>query len=226
MVWDLDKHSAKLTTDSFSARFNGEDPYLGLELLNAQGASCGKLFSFLLSESPVETYVRGSDLVSKYPPRHSDLVSYETYYRIADDGDSVDFVLSAQTSLLDSAPLTKITSEFSNATMLVKFATNDDSQEVKSETALQEAPQFVLLRPNDDESHSWVLLIHPTDFHRGTLRLKPSPSVVLRVFPEFLEKGVIRRATMKCCRVARENDTVAAQSLFENLSAAAPPLAT
>ena len=194
-------------------------------MLDAKGKSCGKLFSFLLSESPVETYVRGSDLVSRYPARNSDLVSYSTYYRIADEGESVDFVLSAQTSLLDSAPLTKVSSEFSNATLLVKSA-NDDLQTVESETTLDEVPHFVLARPNDDESHSWVLLIHPTDFYRGTVRLNPAATVVLQVFSESLEKGVIRRATMKCSRVPREHDEAAAQALYENLSAAAPPLAT
>ena len=229
MVWRLEEHIARLETNSIRASFNSEEPYASLALLDSKGESRGRLFSFLLSESPVETYVRGDDLVCKFPPRNSDLVSYTTYHRIADNGESIEFVLSAQTSLLDSAPLTKVTCEFANASTFFKLPSSDDLQQlhgVDRELSLDEAPLFVLIRPNDDESYSWVIPIHPTDFHLGTVRLESVAAAEFCVFPDALEKGVIRRATMKFSRVKREQDEVTAQTLYDRLSTAAPPLTT
>jgi hypothetical protein len=232
MTWDLKDSTATLTTDAFAASFDGERPFRGLRIQGQGEANFdARLFAFLLSEPPAETYVRGDDLVSKYPARNSDLVSYTTYHRriasketLAYEG--IQFILSAQTYLLDSAPLTQIVSEFDGAQLFFKPSSGGDLRSVEGELIFDAttAPQFFLIRSEADKSHSFVLMIHPTDFHRGSVRLDPTPAVALHVFPEALEKGVIRRATLKCCRVSRDQDEKIAAQLFESLESAAPPL--
>ena len=225
MTWEIEKQSATAKTDSLAVTFDASKPYRGLAVKFGDSADPVRLFSFLLSEPPIEQYVRENDLVSKYPARNSDLVSYTTYYRLSEDGRGIDFILSAQTSLLDSAPLTQVVSEFADSELLFKPETTSlrpvEGEQVFPTPA---CPQFFLIRPQNQPDHSIVLMIHPTDFHRGNVRLDPVPTVSLSLFPNALEKGVIRRGTLKIQLVDRANDEATAEKLYDELEAAAPPL--
>ena len=225
MTWELKNETATAKTHTLTATFDASKPYRGLAVSFGKAEPI-RLFSFLLSEPPIEQYVRGNDLVSKYPARNSDLVSYTTYYRLSEDGRGIDFILSAQTSLLDSAPLTQVVSEFADAGLLFKPSESSPLRPVEGEQVFPTStcPQFFLVRPNEQPDHSIALMIHPTDFHRGNVRLEPLPTVSLSLFPSALEKGVIRRGKLKMHLVDRGNDVGIAEKLFDELEAAAPPL--
>ena len=224
MSWKLKDQTATSQSDSISATFDATKPYQGLTL--KLGVDEFRLFSFLLSEPPVEQYVRGNDLVNKYPARNSDLVSYTTYYRLSDDGLGMDFILSAQTSLLDSAPLTQVVSEFPNCELLYKPSEDLPLRAVEGEQvfATDACPQFFVVRPKSNPHHSIALMIHPADFHRGNVRLEPIPTVSFSLFPTSLEKGVIRRGTLKMRLIVRPNDESVAEEHHGALEASEPPL--
>ena len=228
MAWQLEEQNAILNSNAFTSSFDLAQPYLGLRLRDADGKSAveiEQLFAFLVPDSSVETYVRGVDLVAKYPPRNSDLVSYSTYYRLAEEKNGVDFILSAQTSLLDSNPLTQVTSSFGSADMVVM--TESGFSNVAADTDFDTSNQLlaVLLRPADSDK-SLILSLHPSDFYKATVRVAPKPRVAFWVFPSSLEKGVIRRASFQFRIVNRQGDEDAASKLLEMTRAAAPPLDT
>lgn len=227
MVWKIEKNKATLQAKSFSALFDLEQPFLGLSLTDSSGKTeISQLFAFLVPDAPVETYVRGDDLVAKYPPRNSDLVSYQTYFRVTDDGDGIECILSAQTSLLDSKPLTKVTSTFGDGELLFKtFDGKCKTANAELQFEQHDAPAFFLHRPTG-ESHSWLLFVHPADFYRGSMRTEPTAAVGFHVFQDPLEKGVIRRASFQLRRVARENDEQIGSELLAAAEHAAPPLTT
>ena len=228
MAWELNQQQATLKANAFVATFDMEQPYLGLRVDHGQTTEISQLFAFLVPDSPVESYIRGDDLANRYPPRNSDLVSYQTYYRMTSDGSGIELILSAQTSLLDSAPITQVTSAFDNAELLYMPSAASECRVVDSELTFEQddAPRFFLVRPNESDDHSWALFVHPTDFHRGSVRTTPTPAVAFHVFPDSLEKGVIRRATFKVHLVARENDAKQAADLLAEAEHASPPLTT
>ena len=68
-------------------------------------------------------------------------------------------------------------------------------------------------------------MVHPSDFHRISTETD-SGEITYWVFPEPLEKGVIRRARFRMEVVEREQDEVSAHSTFEAARYEQPPLAT
>ena len=228
MPWQLDHQQATLKSKSFVARFELDKPFLGLSIADGGVVEISQLFAFLVSDSPLETYVRGIDLANRYPPRNSDLVSYHTYYRATPDGDGIECILSAQTSLLESSPLTEVTSSFANAKLCYKPSRGSGLVSVEDALDLgqDQAPEFFLIRPEVSKDHSWVVFVNSTDFHRGRVSLQPSPTISFQVFPDSLEKGVIRRARFSAHRVARRDDETWAAKLLSQAEAESPLLGT
>ena len=221
MAWELNQQQATLKANAFVATFDMEQPYLGLRVDHGQTTETSQLFAFLVPDSPVESYIRGDDLANRYPPRNSDLVSYQTYYRMTSAAWCI-------TAALSAAPITQVTSAFDNAELLYMPSAASECRVVDSELTFEQddAPRFFLVRPNESDDHSWALFVHPTDFHRGSVRTTPTPAVAFHVFPDSLEKGVIRRATFKVHLVARENDAKQAADLLAEAEHASPPLTT
>lgn len=228
MVWEIEDQHATLKCESFVGSFDLSQPYLGMALRNEKlGIDVRQLFAFLVPNTSVETYIRGADLVAKYPPRNSDLVSYNTYFRQSENLNGVDFILSAQTSLLDSNPLTQVTSSFGAAEILVNSASGSfESISADKDFQTDSPSPLFLVRPSTTKFVSWVLILHPSDFHRATARLAPDATIVFWVFPDSLEKGVIRRATFQVRLVKREHDEQLAAEFLASAESASPPLAT
>ena len=68
MDWQLDKNRATLEMESFVGSFDLSQPYLGLKFQGRdRPGDVIQLFAILVTDSSVETYVRGVDLVNKYP---------------------------------------------------------------------------------------------------------------------------------------------------------------
>ena len=229
MVWQLEEQNATLKSDAFTSSFDLSQPYLGMRLRelgdDKSAFEIEQLFAFLVPDSSVETYARGVDLVAKYPPRNSDLVSYSTYYRLAEAKNGVDFILSAQTSLLDSNPLTQVTSSFGNADVLTMAESGVNHLAADADFDANNQLLAVLIRPKDSDK-SLILSLHPSDFYKATVRAAPKPAVAFWVFPNSLEKGVIRRASFQLRITDRRGDEKAASELLEKTQAATPPLDT
>ena len=224
MGWELEYKVAILRSDDFVASFDREEPHAGL-LLKNDSLPASQLFSFLVSEDAQETYVRGTDLISKYPARSSDLVSYQTYFRTLSAHPGIEFILSAQTSLLESAPMTKVVSHFPSCEVLAQI--DGECQTIEaSDFAALEANYWFLLR-HADAPASWLIFVHPSDFYHVTVdRRDARTRIQFSVFPESLEKGVIRRASFQWRVLPRQTDVEQAVACVTSAEQAAPPLTT
>jgi hypothetical protein len=167
-------------------------------------------------ETLVETYERGSDLVATYtqtPERNYRPQVYWRYLALslgADEVAGVELLLSAQTSLLDSQP----------GSIVESTLPAGESLEVTSDGCA------VLFRPSVWQV-SYLEMIQPSDRAGRELTLIESlPGVRWRLFPESLEKGVIRRGRVRGLFVPRANDIEIAAQCYEAFLAAPPPLST
>lgn len=229
MAWQIEDKAATVRGKKFVGCFDLAKPNLGLKLsCDDAVAAVDPLFAFLVEDLPEETYVRGTDLVTRYPPRKSDLVSFHSYYRLTPAADGLEFILSAQTNLLESAPLTKVMSSFRDARIFVMQANGASELATDGEVWEPEsAPKCFLVRPRANANGStWVVLIHPSDFYRASVRTGTESALAFEVFPTSLEKGVIRRASFQARLVPQAQDEQFAVDLFSSMLEAAPPLAT
>lgn len=162
-----------------------------------------------------ECYVRGDDfVVSCERPAPVPLVPH-FYWRarpIASHGAvSVELILSMRTDLLDSQPETTVETFVRRCETLVALRPQADafrpatpSSLKRSDLAAGLVPAF-LFRQADV---SYFQMVHPDDFFGVELRLwrKVHPRLRTTLFPERLEKGVIRRARICGWFMPAEND--------------------
>lgn len=228
MTWTIENKSASAVTPNLSSSFDLSQPWSGLKLSKEDKVVAENVFACLVPGEPIETWARGADLFNRYPPRSSDLVSYQTYYRVPPEADGIEFILSAQTSLLESAPLVQVTSTFADSELWVRESVDKPAKHVTGPLDFADgmAPGFFLIRPEQFDDITWILFVHPSDSYKTSVRIDPHPSVAFWVFPTSLEKGVIRRARFQVRQVARSRDEELGLELLAESNTAAPPLAT
>jgi hypothetical protein len=178
----------------------------------------------LCSTAPVEftlaeLYVRGDDLVVEGNPAGSDCIAPQIYWRGKLVGDSqavrLELVLSVRTELLDSRPTWQVHSSIPGATLLhasslAEPTFRDITDTARSFPRSESAEQLFVFR-RADFGFSYAEMVHPSDFVSADTALK-DVSVHSQLFPERLEKGVIRRGRICGWLLPSENDlTLAAQ---------------
>ena len=183
----------------------------------------------------VDAYVRGRDLVASYAEAERGSVQPHVYFRADETGGAVglELVLSMQTSMLDSQPESLVTSELSASEIFVLDSVREQVPEPVAPSALPldyvgtagRAAYVVLFRLTD--SLSYVEMVHPGDFVSVHLERSSSSAhqaantaayqLSWRLFPERLEKGVIRRCRMAGWFLPRENDQQRSADLFRRL---------
>ncbi len=222
--WKLEKHVGHLALGPLAGRVQIEGGVVSFRLDAWQGRPQDRFDVFVLG-APLaqwkleEAYVRGSDLVATYaktPPYH---VAPQAYWRatwIAEwEAVKLELVLSVQTDLLDSQPRCTIES---------------GGQAPTSAGAGDAAPQLYVLR-NEQAGFSYAELVHPMDFVAASIDADLGTtggifSVRSTLFPERLEKGVIRRARVGGWFLPLENDLAAAAALAQAFVGEPLPLTT
>jgi hypothetical protein len=190
-----------------------------------------------------ESYIRGSDLVTTYaktPPYH---VAPQAYWRASWIPEwtavKLELVLSVQTDLLDSQPQCTIESG-GQATQLSQadafspqafeeWSTIDDAP-IPDTLAGHALPRLFVFR-NERAGFSYAELVHPSDFVAASIdadRRAGGDVFAVRstLFPERLEKGVIRRARVAGWFLPLENDLTAAAALAQAFVGEPLPLTT
>jgi len=168
-----------------------------------------------------ETYVRGNDLVADCAHAGEDRIAPQLYWRatLAEKGQvaRVELVLSVRTDLLDSAPIWT-TNSFVTDSMLyhanelhsTRFSEiNKTSGKLNRDDS--DVQLFVFRIPRIDLSYAEM--IHPSDFVSAEAEGENPPCVRAQLFPERLEKGVIRRARICGWFMPAENDLETAVEL-------------
>jgi hypothetical protein len=182
-----------------------------------------------------ECYVRGDDfVVSCERPGPLTLVP-QFYWRARQHEShkavSIELILSMRTDLLDSEPETRVETLVRTGEALVAlrpqvkcFRPATPATLKRSDLAAGEVPAFLFRQ----SGVSYFQMVHPDDFFAVELRLwrKRHPRLTTTLFPERLEKGVIRRALVCGWFLPAENDLEVAVELAREFIDEPLPLTT
>lgn len=249
-MWQLNDRKAQLQVAGFSADLHLARPFDGLgqwcrdgQSLPLQGLLGVNHREFAANEAspPSDAYVRGGDLIATYPETAERNFALQIYWRILADDRAVEHVrlgleliVSVQTELLDSQPRLTVASGLS-ASEIWQMSGDDDGgrfarvQPPCELVANSNPALFVCRLPQRAESYSEM--IFPSDF-AGTELTQDSaaavPTTWLRswLFPDPLEKGVIRRGRLRSYFVDRDRDLESAAALHQRFRRSAIPLTT
>jgi hypothetical protein len=182
-----------------------------------------------------DRYVRGRDLVltlAKHAPFQFDpRIYWRATPRIEFGAAQIELVLSVQTDLLDSEPEWTVSSlqldgELFHASRLsvdgfeqFKFG----HQEIEFDRRQSSEHLFVLR--NSRFGVSYAEMVHPSDFVRARI-VADSSILESTLFPEHLEKGVIRRGRICSWFMPAENDLQTAVDLARQFVDEPLPLTT
>jgi hypothetical protein len=226
-AWSLNGNVAELNCGAFRARVDSSRPDAGLQdaryenhwvaraMMSARRADGEQAKAWPLA--PAETYVRGNDLVATYQPTSDWPFSPQLYWRAATlsevDGvlASASLLVSVQTDLLDTCPRIAVGTQLSNGEVLV--VSRNESREPKvdqingTQTISGTKQDYCILSRPADSAFSYVEVMPRSDFHEIWLRCDSTGiAFEWRLFADFLEKGVIRRALVHASFMPREND--------------------
>lgn len=244
--WRLDQSTAELVDGNVQARVDLAHPQLGLQHLQIRGKSIsGRLLCISAtgcdawSPSIGDVYVRGCDLVVSYkavddwPFAPQICWRVETIARGGGSLASLFVLISIQTDLLDTHPQIEIASELPADELLqLHFDETDHAQAeqvVASDlTVSPRANAGCLLRrlPGGQTSYAEVML--ESDYRELQIgqRIRGNSRSAWKLFAEFLEKGVIRRARMAIPFMTRDNDVQLAAEFCRAMKRRPLPLTT
>jgi hypothetical protein len=255
-VWSLDGSIARVASGAISGEVDVARPHVGLHLAPFDYEKNGcLLFNTHRSPelrpstdandneerwplSVADAYVRGNDLVASYRPADDWPYAPQLYWH-AETLQTIDGVLgsmshlvSVQTHLLDTHPKIDVYSQVPCSEYF--YLTLTESGEANVEPADRDRT----VRPaNETCCVLWRLLAAPVSYveivSAGDVReisFGPAASrrffAVWRLFSEFLEKGVIRRARVHGAILPRENDVELALECCRGIEQSPLPLTT
>jgi hypothetical protein len=246
-VWSLQGNLAELNCGALSGRIDVTRPQSGLHraTLNSLPADIslmGVRHSDALDDSSwpaplAEAYVRANDLVAAYQQTPDWPFAPQLYWRanllrgIEGVIASASLLVSVQTSLLDTCPKIGVTSTVPHSELLL--VSNNGSEQtrvepLKKDTRISPSDEnCCVLARSDDEAFSYVEFMPASDFHEAFFRVSTQASTIeWRLFADFLEKGVIRRARIYAALLPRENDVEYALACCEASERLQLPLTT
>jgi hypothetical protein len=224
--WSLHNHAAQLRCGSFFGCIDAARPDTGLHGIALESSLTIDVLRVYRADGagdrswplPIaESYVRGSDLVACYQPVPDWPFSPQLYWRanslyaVRGVLSSVSLLVSVQTHLLDTVPQIGVASTLPCDEFLL--VTSDAKARPRAERM---DPSQSLHSPSGDccvvarfreQPLSYVEIMPAGDFQAVGLSSGANGSTLeWRLFAEFLEKGVIRRARLHAAVVPREND--------------------
>jgi hypothetical protein len=236
-LWQLDDSIAQLKAERFSTTVDLNRPNLGLNDIVVNGTLLSGCVPLQITPEPpapksgeslVDWYVRGHDLVATYaqrPPRTVQPTYYWRSLQASRDVLGVELMVSMQTSLLDSDATFRSLSEcrgdahwLSEANKATPITATDWESPVDSRG-------FFLFRLARETSY--VEMVFPSDFLGAEVTTSNGLSQLrYRMFPEELEKGVIRRGRIRALFLPSADDVNLAWEAYAQLCAEQPPLTT
>jgi hypothetical protein len=234
-AWRIEGEVGCLSCGPLDARVEADG--LGVRLLVATWRGMpSDAFGALITAGPgprapvieiKERYVRGCDFIATYARTDDFPVAPQFYWRAAQHAShsavQIQMILSVQTDLLDSHPEASVNSfalesQLFHASKLHAAA----FEELMSSNALAASGggasrEHLFVFRNENLGLSYAQMVHPSDFVAVDWRVEQSrpPLVSSTLFPESLEKGVIRRARISGWFLPAENDLAAAVQLAQ-----------
>lgn len=245
-VWQLQQSTALLKRADLQAQVDLRKPSLGLRQIVFQSKQIEGCIPLQVSPHPpapegietlIDSYVRGCDLVARYAQSPQRTIEPTLYWRLLDFAKpivGIELLVSMQTSLLDSDPTFTMLSECDGAAF---WLTNpraevnvnpiriDSLTESHWKSPSRQSGFFLFRLHGCDVSYAEMIL--PADFHGARVEQTPECArLAYELFPESLEKGVIRRGRIRSLFLTREQDAEAAWDVYEDFCADKPPLTT
>ncbi|MCC6508785.1 MAG: hypothetical protein IT423_06740 [Pirellulaceae bacterium] len=179
-------------------------------------------------------FARGSDLMVRYGQSNADQFAFQLDYRAVPSADSstgqflspgkqscgLDIWLSVQTQLLDSYPTLELSNQVSDSQWK---AFDGDGLAIDGDASL--VHNAVGMLTCQSQRGSIAILIHPSDQPQTEL-LTGEGITRLRLFGNFMEKGVIRRARVRCLVCREQLDARTIQQVYEDFADSPLPLTT
>ena len=198
MHWSVTQQTATLEANGWQWNFNLEQPQFGVGLRPTKGGDIWQLLHVHPSPAHAcqieDSFARGSDLMVRYGQSPSDLFAFQLDFRVVPESAlgpfacGLDIWLSVQTQLLDSHP----TLEVRNQLLSAQLSAIDSRGEPAARDSL--AALFY-----EADAGRVAILIHPSDQCQAELVSSPDAlSSGVRLFGNFMEKGVIRRGRLRC----------------------------
>lgn len=239
MSWKLQEGSVEAVVGPFTAVLTPEKPQLGLGIIRS-GKTLGQIFAVGVPEVGAdasgysftleEAYQRGEDFIVRFDQSMGDSFAFQLDWRLLPETGAcagVELWLSVQTDDLDSSPVLSIASDI-GSDQWSAFSHQDLAADSSSASTAEKNAQTnvaALLCKSSSDSASLLWLVEPTDQRHAVLQGEPTSSArQIRLFDHFMEKGVIRRARMRC-HVSDEGFTdEQIRSLYQDLENSPLPL--
>ncbi len=246
-VWHLHRCIAQLQRAPLSAALDLSRPEAGLFDLRFASQSVAGAHVLGVALPPITTidagllaehYARGADLVATYRESESWPVRVEARWRAealrypTGPLPAIELVVSVRTPLWDSRPELSVETVFPPAELIrLADAGNGGFEPLGTRQASaigrDGRPGCFVFRPRDVDL-SYAEMVHPADFVEARLDSPTEPAVAVRLrhrlFPEPLEKGVIRRARVCGVFLRRSDDAHIAADCYARFATAEPPL--
>jgi hypothetical protein len=227
-MWKCDAAQARLETPELVLQIDVNRPQDGIHsvMLSSQGRSAALPQSSLLKvhlapvarvENVADKWARGVDLVAVYAQSAERPFRSEIYWRALRSESplcvGVELIVSVQTSLLDALPRLDTSSSLpasealwiddpDRLTHVRRWAYGDPPLR-----ATREGGQGVSLLRLEDAPFSYIEMVYPGDFVTASLQGRDRLTTLQwELFPESLEKGVIRRARLRGLFADRDDD--------------------
>jgi hypothetical protein len=183
-----------------------------------------------------EQYVRGCDFVVAYARSADYPVAPQFYWRAthhpAHSAVQIEMIVSVQTDLLDSRPEASVNSFALQSRLFHASRLRADAfcevgeSKTLSRTAGGPLAEELFVFRHEPLGVSYAQLVHPSDFVAAELQLAEGrpPLVSVELFPDSLEKGVIRLARICGWFLPAENDLAVAVELAKQFLAEPLPL--
>lgn len=180
-----------------------------------------------------ECWIRGADLVATYAATVRRAAQPEVYWRslVEPNADGLELIVSVHTGLLDDYPSTVVTSRLqaAEAWWLPSPDRPDLSRRLSVDAqcvarATEGAGLFVVRLPS---AMSYVEMVYPSDFLCSEVHWQGDViQISTSLFPDRIEKGVIRRARIRGWVAPLVDALALAGRQFQEFADSEPPLTT
>jgi hypothetical protein len=183
-----------------------------------------------------DCYVRGDDLVATFDKTGTDRLAPQYYWRAALDSVRsivrIELILSVQSDLLDSQPQSTVVSFAPAGRWFIRPDLRNGrwlecSSDFKLQRQRSDSPEQLCVFRDEENGLSYVQMVHPSDFvslHVEMIIANRYKKIDALLFPEHLEKGVIRRGRICGWFMPTENDLETAVELAREFVNEPPPL--
>jgi len=213
-------------------RWNGT-PIDSFQVLFTRGPSAETLCLVL-----DDWHVRGNDLVATFQKLPPDQIAPEISWRASllreSSAVKLEMMLSVRTDLLDSAPLVTVNSFHRGGQLLTShslarpdFQTDGQDGDSNEIAVDRDSNEHLFLLRDQQRGVSYAQMTHPSDFYSAGIdhdSISGLWHVRESLFPERLEKGVIRRGRICGWFLPVKNDEAAAVELAKQFIAEPLPL--